>query len=152
MTPPAAANPGMSAPWPASPAAAAILNSQGAASEVLTPSARTPLTAADLNRWTLVTYAVDPGAPATLHGDQLIKYGMAQQVVRTETDLTSYFGAQKVTHLDQSWAEHTARFLYNPFVRCTCMIAAGVGPTKHIMKSSRASSSSGASSSSNSVS
>lgn len=117
MTPPAAASPGMSAPWPASPSAAAILTSQGAASEVTTPSARTPLTAADLNRWTLVTYAVDPGAPATLHGDQLVKYGLAQQVVRSDADLASYFGAQKVTRLDQSWSEHSARFLANPFVR-----------------------------------
>lgn len=117
MTPPAATSPGLSAPWPASPTAAAILTSQGAASEVTTPSARTPLTAADFNRWTLVTYAVEPGAPATLHGDQLVKYGVAQQVVRTDSDLTAYFGAQKVTRLEQSWAEHAARFLANPFVR-----------------------------------
>ena len=47
---------------------------------------------------------------------------------------------------------HVLNFYARNGDRLTCMIAAGVGPTKHIMKSSRASSSEDSSSSSYSVS
>ena len=80
-------------------------------------STRPVFTAADSGKWRLEAYASDGSGAVTLQGKQLARFGLAKATVNDDQELTAFFGAKKVTRLDQSWAEHVARFLSNPFVR-----------------------------------
>jgi membrane-bound serine protease (ClpP class) len=104
------------APIPASAGVAALLATQPV-STVESPSVRPVFTAADAGKWRVELYASDGAGSVTLQGKQLAKFGFAKATVNDEQELSAYFGAKKLTRLDQSWAEHVARFLSNPFVR-----------------------------------
>lgn len=121
-TPPAppaassAASVGGSPAIPASAAIASLLATQPV-NLVETASTRPVLSAADAGKYRLVAYATDGTGSVSLQSKQLAQFGLSRTVINDEAELTAYFGANRLTRLDQSWAEHAARFLSNPFVR-----------------------------------
>lgn len=101
--------------FPISTAAADLLTTQTV--DGLPAATRPPLSAADAGSWRLVGYASDGSGAVVLRGKQAVDFGVASKVVSSEGDLKDFFAATNVVRLEQSWAEHTARFLAQPAVR-----------------------------------
>lgn len=111
--------PGISSPdtsyRPASPALAAI------AKEVSGPqtlgSQRPLFSEADRGRYKLIEYVADGAGPVVMkHGD-LTHYGFVDETIKSDEQLTAYFGASNVERLDASWSEGVVFWMTNPIVR-----------------------------------
>lgn len=114
-----AASPGSAsgaAPLPASDAFAALLATQPV-NMIETASTRPVFSAADAGKYRLLNYATDGSGAVAIQTKQLAMFGFSRGIINDDTELQAYFGAKRLTRLDQSWAEHAARFLSNPFVR-----------------------------------
>src|SRR5262249_15177031 len=46
-----------------------------------------------------------------------LRYKVATDKVRTDDELKAYFGAKNIARLDENWADHTARFLSQFWVK-----------------------------------
>jgi membrane-bound serine protease (ClpP class) len=101
--------------FPISPAAADLLATQ--TTEGFPAATRPPLSTKDAGAWRLVGYASDGSGAVVLRGKQAVDFGVASKVVANEGELKDFFAATKVVRFEQSWAEHTARFLAQPTVR-----------------------------------
>lgn len=100
---------------PASPALAAI------AKEVSGPqtlgSQRPLFSEADRGRYKLIEYVADGAGPVVMkHGD-LTHYGFVDETIKTDEQLTAYFGASNVERLDASWSEGVVFWMTHPIVR-----------------------------------
>lgn len=100
---------------PASPALAAI------AKEVSGPqtlgSQRPLFSEADRGRYKLIEYVADGAGPVVMkHGD-LTHYGFVDETIKSDEQLTAYFGASNVERLDASWSEGVVFWMTHPIVR-----------------------------------
>lgn len=103
---------------PANAAVGALLSLQPPGTlPIESPPTHPTLTQADAGQWKLVRYASSGAGAATIRGNQMLDYGLASTLIRADTELDAFFGAKKSTRLEQSWAEHTARFLSHPVVQ-----------------------------------
>ena len=62
-------------------------------------------------KYTLVEYVSDGHGALTFRERELLRYQIAVERVNSDSDLQGFFGASKLTRLDESWAEKFARFL-----------------------------------------
>lgn len=99
---------------PASPALEGIarevdrqLGKQGGA----TASERPSLSAADRERWELVTYLCNGTGPVVLKHDDLELLGISSGTIANDEELRAFFGAKNLTRLDPSWSEGLVAFL-----------------------------------------
>lgn len=68
-------------------------------------------------RYRLVDYIGDGHGILMLHTPQLLSFGLAAATVQDDADLTTFFGAQNLVRLDETWSEDLARFLTSFWVR-----------------------------------
>jgi len=73
-------------------------------------------------KYRLVEYVSDGYGLVVLKSSAMVRYGVAQQVVRNDEELKAYFGAPSMARLDESWSEGLVRFLTNPIVRGVLII------------------------------
>lgn len=74
-------------------------------------STRPRLGRADRGAWRLVEHVTDGTTLLTLSTPDLVRYGLAKQVVTNDAELKAYFGATNLSRLNPTWSEHLARFL-----------------------------------------
>lgn len=86
------------------------------------PPARQVLTAIDRNQWRLVRQVVDSSTLLTLRANEAMYYGVASAVIASDSDLQTYFGANRVVRYDESWSESMVRFLVSLPVRAVLII------------------------------
>lgn len=75
------------------------------------------LSPAHRGKYKPIEYVSDGKGLVVLKASQMVRYGVAQQVVKNDEELKAYFGAQSVARLNETWSERLVRFLTNPFVR-----------------------------------
>lgn len=81
------------------------------------PSSRPDFRAEDGADWELVEYATDGRTLLVLKTNVLLRYGLAQAVVRDDGELLAFFGAQSLVRLDRSWSEALVVLLSGTLVR-----------------------------------
>lgn len=81
------------------------------------PSDRPDFSSEDASDWQFIEYATDGRTLLVLKSDLMLRYGLAQQVVRNDSELKAFFGAQTITRLDRTWSEALVVFLSNIVVR-----------------------------------
>lgn len=91
------------------------------------PTERPTLSEGDRGGWQVVAYVTDGKAPVTMRSDQLIQYGVATDVVRTDEQLKSFFGASSLVRYEESAWIAIARFMSNPFVKGVLIVVMLVG-------------------------
>lgn len=64
-----------------------------------------------------IEYVTDGSGILTMRESELMRYRVARAKVRTDADLKSYLGATNLARLDETWADHAARFLSNFYVK-----------------------------------
>ncbi len=100
---------------------------QGAISGGLTETSRPILSEADRGQWKVVEYVSDGKAPITLTSDQLVRYGFATDVIRTDEELKAYFGASTLVRWEESGWMAVARFMSNPVIQGILLVIVLVG-------------------------
>lgn len=68
-------------------------------------------------KYRLVEYVSDGHGLVVLKSASMIRYGLAQAVVKSDDDLKARFGASSVARLNETWSEGLARFLTHPISR-----------------------------------
>lgn len=94
---------------------------------LVVPTQRPTLSEGDRGGWQVVAYVTDGKAPVTMRSDQLIQYGVATDVVRTDEQLKSFFGASSLVRYEESVWIAIARFMSNPFVKGVLIVVMLVG-------------------------
>ncbi len=111
---------------PASPRLAERLERSGGAGESLidsissnleTPSRRPRISGEDRGEYRLIEYVTDGRTALVLKTEDLVRYGFAEKVVKTDEDLKDFFGAERLVRRDMNWSEHLARFMTSLPVR-----------------------------------
>ena len=69
-----------------------------------------------------IEYVTDGSAPLTLRETELVRYRIATAKIRTDEELRQHFGATNLARLDENWADHTARFLSNFYVKAFLIV------------------------------
>lgn len=77
----------------------------------LPASERRRFTLADRGKFTLIEQAVRSDRLTTLKTDQLIRYGLATEVVRNDAELKQYFGATELRRVNRTWSETLVRIM-----------------------------------------
>jgi len=67
--------------------------------------ARPVFTSADRGKWTLIEYVSNGSGPFVFKADQMLRYRLANKVVKNDDELKDHFGAKNLLRLDQSWSE-----------------------------------------------
>jgi membrane-bound serine protease (ClpP class) len=75
------------------------------------PSTRPVLGTADAGKWTLLEYVSTGDGPLLLKTNQMLRYGLAEDIVRNDQELLARFGAKQILRLDASWSEGLVGFL-----------------------------------------
>jgi membrane-bound ClpP family serine protease len=83
----------------------------------LPPSTRPMLTAQDRGQWKVIEKVSDGQGPLVFNGDDLLRYRLASQTIRTDEELKAYFGAKYLLSLDQTWSESLVGILTSFYVR-----------------------------------
>lgn len=83
--------------------------------------------AADRGQWELVKKIHDGRTLLTLSQTRAQDVGISRQIVRNETELRQYTGAQSMSRVSQTWSEDLAAFLTHPVVRGVLIIALLIG-------------------------
>lgn len=91
------------------------------------PTERVTLSEGDRGRWKVVAYVTDGKAPVTMTSEQLVRYGVATDVVRNDEQLKAYFGASSLVRYEESVWMIIARFMSNPVVKGILIVAVLVG-------------------------
>ena len=91
------------------------------------PSQRPVFSSADRGKFDRPLYLCDGTGPIVLRHDQLLFFDIATQEVRTDAELLDYFGATRLTRLDENWSEGLVRVLTSPGVRGLLIILFLVG-------------------------
>lgn len=112
---------------PAGPGLDALDADQSVSRGLARPSERAVLSEADRGGWQVVAYVTDGKAPVTMTSEQLIRYGVANAVVRTDDELKAYFGATKLVRYEESFWMIIARFMAHPVMRGVLFVIVLVG-------------------------
>lgn len=64
-----------------------------------------------------IEYVASGAGVLTFHTDEMLRYRIATEKVKDDTDLKAYFGATNMTRLDETWSEDLSRFLSQFWVR-----------------------------------
>ncbi|MGD1916441.1 MAG: hypothetical protein ACFCBV_09675 [Phycisphaerales bacterium] len=88
---------------------------------------RPTLSEGDRGGWKLVAYATDGKAPVTMTSDQLVAYGVATEVVKTDEELKAFFGASEMVRYEESIWMVVARFMSHWIVRGLLIVVVLVG-------------------------
>lgn len=91
------------------------------------PTTRPTLSEGDRGKWQVVAYVADGKAPVTMTSEQLVRYGVANRVVRNDEELKAFFGATSLVRHEESGWMIVARFLSNPIVRGLLLVGVIVG-------------------------
>lgn len=75
------------------------------------PSTRPVFGTADAGKWTLLEYVSTGDGPLLLKTNQMLRYGLAEDIVRNDQELLARFGAKQILRLDASWSEGLVGFL-----------------------------------------
>ncbi|MFN7021370.1 MAG: NfeD family protein, partial [Phycisphaerales bacterium] len=68
-------------------------------------------------KYRLVEYVSDGYGLVVLKSASMVRYGVAQAVVKNDEELKARFGATSLARLDETWSEGLARFLTHPVAR-----------------------------------
>lgn len=114
---------------PAAPELAALEENPGTqvSPNLAVPTQRPTLSEGDRGGWKVVAYATDGKAPVTMTSEQLVGYGVATTVVRSDAELKAFFGATTVVRWEESVWMAVARFMSNPVIRGLLLVAVLVG-------------------------
>ncbi|MEO1009037.1 MAG: NfeD family protein [Planctomycetota bacterium] len=121
--------PGPDDPTRFQPAAPGLegLDDRGNLSLGLEVATRRPvLSEADRGGWRVVEYVADGRAPVTMTADQLVRFGLATQVIETDEELKAYFGASELVRWEESAWMALARFMASIYVRAILLVVAVV--------------------------
>ncbi|MCB9846906.1 MAG: ATP-dependent Clp protease proteolytic subunit [Phycisphaeraceae bacterium] len=77
----------------------------------LPPSERRHITLEDRGEFTLIEHLVRADRLTTLKTDDLIRTGLAKQVVRNDPELQAYFGATNLKRVGNTWSESLVRVM-----------------------------------------
>jgi membrane-bound serine protease (ClpP class) len=69
-----------------------------------------------------VEYVADGHGLVFLKTDQMLRYRLAVDTVRTDEELKAFFGATTVARLNPTWSEGLVRFLRNPIVMAVLVV------------------------------
>src|SRR5262249_54129960 len=87
------------------------------------PSARPDLSLPEnRGKFKYVEYVSDGAGVLTLRESELLRYGVAKQKIHNDDELKAYFGASTLWRLDENWADATARFLSQFWVKAFLII------------------------------
>lgn len=75
------------------------------------PSQRPTLTRADQGEWRLVEYVSSGAGPMVFKADDLLRYGLASEIVQNDEELKAFFGARNMIRLNPTWSEGLVGFL-----------------------------------------
>ncbi len=81
------------------------------------PSSRPVLTSADRGQFILVEQVVDSATLLTIKEMDILRYGFGQDLLRSDTDIRTYYGAREVERFDASWSEGLTVFMTSFWVR-----------------------------------
>ena len=84
-------------------------------------------TEADRGQWKLVSKIHDGTTLLTLNQQRALDAGLAQALVRDQTELQQFLGAASITTLQSSWVNVMAYWLTQPWVRALLMVAMLLG-------------------------
>ncbi|GIW74142.1 MAG: hypothetical protein KatS3mg103_0664 [Phycisphaerales bacterium] len=112
---------------PAGPSLARLDADRSLSRGLAVPSQRPVLSEADRGGWRVVAYVADGRAPVTMTSEQLLAFGLAQQVVRDDEALKAYFGARTLVRWEENGWMALARFMANPVVRGLLLVVVLVG-------------------------
>lgn len=90
--------------------------------EQMLPPARQTLTEADRGQWRVLLQVTDGSSLLTPKADEALYYGLAREIIATDAELQSYFGAQTIVRYDQTWSEGLVRFLMSWPVKAILII------------------------------
>jgi membrane-bound ClpP family serine protease len=91
------------------------------------PTERPTLSDRDRGGWQVVAYVADGNAPVTMTSEQLVRYGVATQVVRSDEELKAFFGASTLVRYEESAWIAFARFMSNPVLKGVLIVIILVG-------------------------
>lgn len=91
------------------------------------PPALDIATAADKGQWTMLKKVHDGRSLLTLSQSRAEEVGLSRQIIRSETQLQQYTGAQSMAQVNQTWSEDLAAFLTHPVVRIVLIAALLIG-------------------------
>lgn len=91
------------------------------------PSLRTSFTREDGRDWRPVMQVISADRLLTLKAAEAVHYGLARGIVRDETELRNWFGAQSIVVLDESWSEGLVRLLVSLPVRIILIVLFIIG-------------------------
>lgn len=67
--------------------------------------------------WELVSYISDGTGVVVIKGEDLVDFGLAEDVISSQQELTNYVAASNVITLEETWSEQMTRFLTQWWVR-----------------------------------
>ncbi len=91
------------------------------------PTERPTLSEVDRGGWQVVAYVADGKAPVTMTSEQLVRYGVATEVIRDDEQLKAFFGASTLVRYEESIWMIIARFMSNPVVKGILIVGVLVG-------------------------
>lgn len=112
---------------PAGPGLGAVDADRSVSQGLARPSERVVLSEADRGAWKVVAYVTDGKAPVTMTSEQLVRYGLANGVVRSDDELKAYFGATTLVRYEESIWMIVARFMAHPVMRGVLFVIVLVG-------------------------
>ena len=100
------------------PAGQSVADLEQSVTDLLdTPTNRPDVSALIAQRWEPAGYVCDGTHAVILSADQMIRFGIASQIVNTDEELKAFFGAKTLARADQSWSESLVRFMTSIPVR-----------------------------------
>ncbi|MFI4916839.1 MAG: nodulation protein NfeD [Phycisphaerales bacterium JB060] len=112
---------------PAAPQLESLDDKDEVSRSLAVPTTRPTLSESDRGAWKVVAYVADGKAPVTMTSEQLVRYGVANRVVRNDEELKAFFGATSLVRYEESGWMAIARFLSNPIVRGLLLVGVIVG-------------------------
>lgn len=112
---------------PAAPELGALDAERTLTQGLAVPTQRPALSEGDRGGWKVVAYVTDGKAPVTMTSEQLVRYGVATTVVRSDDELKAFFGATTMVRWEESVWMAVARFMSNPVIRGLLLVAVLVG-------------------------
>lgn len=81
------------------------------------PPSRAPLTEEARGQWKLLGQVISNDRLLTMKTAEIMHYGLGAKVISNDEELKAYFGASKLTRLDESWSEGLVRVLVSMWIR-----------------------------------
>lgn len=86
------------------------------------PTTRPILTEADRGDWVVVEKLSDGASAFVFQTSDMLRYGLAQDIVQNDEELKAYFGAKNLLRMDASWSEGLVAFLTSLWVRAVLIV------------------------------